>query len=79
MRDAERSLGAAVIARTEAHWGHFLPGPRGSAGSLMTCTVIVCQMEMSLTAAPVSPGRTPVAGEGSPQCSHCTLSLSLSS
>lgn len=32
-RDVERSWGAAVIARTEAHWGHFLPEPRGSTGS----------------------------------------------
>lgn len=39
----------------------------------MTCTVIVCQMEMSLTAAHVSPGKTPVAGEGSPQCAHLCL------
>lgn len=34
----------------------------------MTCTLITSQMEMSLMAINVSPGKTPVAGEGSPQC-----------
>lgn len=37
---------------------------------VMTCTLMVSQMEMLLTAVYVSPEKTPMAGEDPPQCAN---------